>query len=577
MPEHDELLIPHHEPRRLKGVYTHLLQVQHWRCAFAGPVVAVMRSAVKVFRACVIGVALTLLVCVPQGGAQAVQPPASMSAPISKESTRPNFVVIQTDDQTVQDLKVMPAVKKLLQDRGTTFTQMMTPFAICCPSRAAMMSACYPHNNMVQANFPPDGGYGVWEKYNGKKFVGAWLKDAGYHTVHIGKYINGYGYMNNPKAPTPQGWSEWHGSTDLSTYQMWGYRLNEPTGSRKYGNFNVENPKYYSTDVYRGIAEKVITDQGDKRNPFYLQVAFLAPHIETKPLKQSEAKKLAINLVDVDAPDASSGIQTMPPRPAPRHENTLKGMKLDNDPSFNEVDVSDKHPFIQALPLLDEEKIQELVDDNRQRRQSLLAVDEAVNGIVKTLARTGQLDNTYIIFVGDNGYVLGQHRISKGKYFPYEPALNIPFIVTGPNVQKGATFDQMVTLMDITATVLDLANVTPTGRVPDGISLVDALVSGDPIVNRTLLLSSGPQNAPNGEPLPLFNGVRDARYSYWKYDDGFEELYDRSIDPYEMNSVAGDPAYAQVKAALWEEWNVLKDCAGPTCQVPSAVIPEPLQ
>lgn len=540
--------------------------------------ITILGSPVEISRVLVLGAASAVMaMSLPIGSALAVQPPAPQSIAMSKESSRPNFVVIQTDDQTVQDLKVMPAVKKLLQDRGTTFTQMMTPFAICCPSRAAMMSACYPHNNMVQANFPPDGGYGVWEKYNGKKFVGAWLKDAGYHTVHIGKYINGYGYMNNPKAPTPQGWSEWHGSTDLSTYQMWGYRLNEPTGSRKYGNFNVENPKYYSTDVYRGIAEKVITDQADKKSPFYLQVAFLAPHIETKPLKQSEAKKLAINLVDVDAPDASSGIQTMPPRPAPRHENTLKGMKLDNDPSFNEVDVSDKHPFIQALPLLDEEKIQDLVDDNRQRRQSLLAVDEAVNGIVKTLARTGQLDNTYIMFVGDNGYVLGQHRISKGKYFPYEPALNIPFIVTGPNVQKGATFDQMVTLMDITATVLDLANVTPTGRVPDGISLVDALVSGDPIVNRTLLLSSGPQNAPNGEPLPLFNGVRDARYSYWKYDDGFEELYDRSIDPYEMNSVAGDPAYAQVKAALWEEWNVLKDCAGPTCQVPSAVIPEPLR
>jgi hypothetical protein len=69
--------------------------------------------------------------------------------------------------------------------------------------------------------------------------------------------------------------------------------------------------------------------------------------------------------------------------------------------------------------------------------------------------------------------------------------------------------------------------------------------------------------------------VRNARYSYWKYQDGFEELYDRSIDPYEMASVSNDPKYAQVKAALWAEWNVLKDCAGPTCQVPSAVIPEP--
>lgn len=521
--------------------------------------------------------ALAVLIAAPVPLASATAAPRSpeTATPTSRSDSRPNFVVIQTDDQTVQDLKVMPAVKKLLQEQGTTFTQMMTPFAICCPSRAAMMSACYPHNNKVQANFPPDGGYGVWEKNNGTKFVGAWLKNAGYHTVHIGKYINGYGYINNPKARDPQGWSEWHGSTDLSTYQMWGYRLNEPGGSRVYGNFNVKNPKYYSTDVYRSIAQNVIKEQATKKGPFYMQVAFLAPHIETKPLSQSAAKKLPLSRVDIDAPEASTGIQTIPPRPAPRHEGLLKNMKLDQDPSFNEVDVTDKHPFIQALPLLDSAKIQDLVDDNRQRRQSLLAVDEAVNGIVRTLEKTGQMDNTYIIFVGDNGYVLGQHRISKGKYFPYEPALNIPFIVRGPGIQRNATFSQMVTLMDITPTVLDIANVTPTGRTPDGISLVNALTRGTPIVDRTLLLSSGPQDSPSGEPLPMFDGVRNSRYSYWKYQDGFEELYDRSVDPFEMSSVANDPAYAKVKAALAAEWSVLKDCAGASCQVASARIPEP--
>lgn len=489
---------------------------------------------------------------------------------------RPNFIVIQTDDQTVQDLVVMPAVKRLLQDQGTTFTQMMTPFAICCPSRAAMMSACYPHNNGVNANFPPDGGFGVWQRNNGKRFVGEWLENAGYHTVHIGKYINGYGYFNNPKAPAPPGWSEWYGSTDLSTYQMYGYRLNEPDGSRVYGNFNVQNPRYYGTDVYRGIAQRVITEQASQAGPFYMQIAFLAPHVETVPLKKSVALALGQSMVDVDAPEASTGIQSIPPRPALRHRNLLLDMPLEMDPSFNEADVSDKQSFVRGLPLLDADDIQALVDDNRQRRQSLLAVDEAVAGIVKTLARTGQLENTYIIFVGDNGYVLGQHRISKGKYFPYEPALNIPFIVRGPGVRAGATIDQMVTLMDVTPTILDLAGAVATGREPDGISLKAALRTGAPIVNRTLLLSSGPQQSPAGTPLPLFDGVRNARYSYWRYDDGFEELYDRSIDPYQLDSVADDPRYAQVKAALIAEWNVLKDCSGASCRVASAPIPDPL-
>ena len=534
------------------------------------------------------GVAAIALTLGATGASVIAQPlpvtaaPAPAPASPSAKDNRPNFVIIQTDDQTVQDLSVMSRTKRLMRDKGTIFTQMMTPFAICCPSRAAMMSAAYPHNNKVQANFPPSGGYGVWEKNNGKKFVGAWLKNAGYHTVHIGKYINGYGYINNPLARDPQGWSEWHGSTDLSTYQMWGYRLNEPDGSNVYGKFNVENPEFYSTDVYRGIAENVIKEQAKEDGPFYLQVAFLAPHVETKPLKESAIKNLLIKygknpsqMVDADDPDPATGIQTIPPRPAPRHQNSLRNEQLDNDPSFNEADVSDKHPFIQALPILTDEKIQDLKDDNRQRRQSLLAVDQAVEGIINTLRQTNQLDNTYIVFVGDNGYVLGQHRISKGKYFPYEPALNIPFIMRGPGVQAGARVDQMVTLMDVTPTVLDFAGVKATGRVPDGISLRKILTAGTPIVNRTLLLSSGPQSAPSGEPLPMFDGVRDSRYSYWKYEDGFEELYDREIDPYEMESVANNARYAEVKAALLAEWNALKDCAGKECQVASAVIPDP--
>ncbi len=95
---------------------------------------------------------------------------------------------------------------------------------------------------------------------------------------------------------------------------------------------------------------------------------------------------------------------------------------------------------------------------------------------------------------------------------------------------------------------------------------------------RTLAVQpTAPQSAPSGEPFPLFNGVRDLRYSCWKYEDGFEELDDRSIDPYETSSVANDPAYVQVKAALWAEWNVLKDCVEPSAQVPSAIIPERLK
>jgi len=73
----------------------------------------------------------------------------------------------------------------------------------------------------------------------------------------------------------------------------------------------------------------------------------------------------------------------------------------------------------------------------------------------------------------------------------------------------------------------------------------------------------------------MFDGVRDSRYSYWKYTDGFEELYDRDIDPDQTDSVADNSRYAAVKAALIAEWNALKDCSGKDCQEASATIPDP--
>lgn len=79
---------------------------------------------------------------------------------------RPNFVIVQTDDMTVDDLKVMPAVRALIGGAGATFNQMLTPFALCCPSRASLMTGCYPHNTKVNANFPPNGGFVPWEKNN---------------------------------------------------------------------------------------------------------------------------------------------------------------------------------------------------------------------------------------------------------------------------------------------------------------------------------------------------------------------------------------------------------------------------
>ena len=108
--------------------------------------------------------------------AAAVTMPGSVAAAPSVESPaapatteRPNFIIVQTDDMTVEDLEVMPSVRRLIGDAGATMEQMLTPFALCCPSRASMMTGSYPHNTKVSANFPPEGGFVPWERNNGQQ------------------------------------------------------------------------------------------------------------------------------------------------------------------------------------------------------------------------------------------------------------------------------------------------------------------------------------------------------------------------------------------------------------------------
>ncbi|MFM1966651.1 MAG: hypothetical protein RL134_2376 [Actinomycetota bacterium] len=486
---------------------------------------------------------------------------------------RPNFVIVQTDDMTVDDLKVMPGVRALIGRAGATFEQMLTPFALCCPSRASLMTGCYPHNTKVQANFPPAGGYVAWEKVNGQKHTAYWLEESGYHTVHIGKYINGYGQYNRPVKRVPSGWTEWYGTADPSTYQMYGYRINEPTGSKVYGDFYVEDPRNYGTDVFTAKALGVIKRSARNPKPFFMQVAYLAPHVETIPLTDGSWKD---SWADIDKPESGSGItvQSIPPRPALRHQNLLPDIELTKDPSFNEADRSDKHPFIQAIPPLTDEKIEDLEADNRSRKLSLLAVDEGVTAIVAELRRTGQLDNTYIVFMGDNGYILGQHAISYGKYFPYEPALNIPALIRGPGIKPNTTVKGMTFEIDMAPTILELAGVKPN-RPIDGLSLTGRLMDNEPLPRRPLLLSSGPQQSASGQPLPLFDGVRTERYVWWVYEDGFEEMYDLQTDPYQLESVADDPAYLKTKLALIGLWDRLQRCTGASCRTALPPVPGP--
>jgi arylsulfatase A-like enzyme len=428
----------------------------------------------------------------------------------------------------------MTGVRDSLAAEGTTFDRAFVSNALCCPSRATLFTGQYSHNHGVLGNAPPDGGYGRLDK---REWLPVWLQRAGYRTVHVGKFLNQYGIANPTEVPP--GWSEWYASVDPSTYQFYGYTLNENGLLNTYGL--DRNPIFHSSDYYAERAVSVVQRMGETRTPFFLSVAFLAPHSGTPR-----------------DPDDPQGLPT--PSPAPRHIDRFAAEPLPGDPSFNEVDVSDKPSFIQSRPPIGAQRAAAIDENYRQRLESLLAVDEGIVRIVEALRAEGELDETLILFTSDNGFFHGEHRVQDGKVLVYEPSIRVPLIMRGPGVPEGARRRQLVTNADLAPTILEAARAVP-GRTQDGRSLFRLLEDRGLEWGRDLLIEGAP-----GLNQPAFDALRTYRYVFVQHANGERELYDLERDPYQLTSLHADPAYAGVHEELSLRLGLLSVCAGRGCR-----------
>jgi N-acetylglucosamine-6-sulfatase len=438
-------------------------------------------------------------------------------------------VVIMTDDQTVESMRAMPGVRSALGAAGTTFTRAYASTALCCPSRATLLTGQYMHNHGVLGNRPPEGGYG---RLDTRSYLPGWLQRAGYHTIHIGKFLNRYG-QDKPPTEVPPGWSEWYASVDLSTYQFTGYQLNE--------NGVLATHRRYQTDEYSQRAVDAVARLAPAEAPFFLSLGYLAPH--------SGGPR------DSDDP---AGIVT--PQPAERHRDAFASEPLPRPAAFDEANVSDKPSFIRRLPRLSAARFAAIEENYRQRLESLLAVDEGVVRIVKALRAAGELENTLIVFTSDNGFLHGEHRLPYGKVVVYEPSVAVPLVMRGPGVPRAARRRQLVTNADLAPTILEAAGATP-GRLQDGRSLFGLLSNRDLEWGRELLFEG-----PTGFDAVAFSALRNERYLYVEHDNGERELYDMRRDPQQLKSLHRDPRHATRQARLAERLAALQVCAGASCR-----------
>lgn len=479
----------------------------------------------------------------------------STLAATSGSTTRPNFVLISADDMRADDLKFMPRTEKLIGKAGITFTSALSNDPLCCPARASILSGQFSHNNGVKGNEYPYGGYRRWyENGNESEDLPVWLHRAGYNTAFVGKYLNYYGSTNPEEAATgphyvPPGWTDWHASIGR-VFRYYCVTLNNNGALRTY-------PGQYQTDLYTSISKHLISKYARKQRPFFLWASHLAPHAGLTP----------------DPKRPCQTVQGMPVPPAPQHQGMFAGMPLPKSPATNEADMSDKGRYMRWRPKLD---LAHEMQVHESRLEALQELDVSVSDTIAALAANHVLDKTVIVFVSDNGWLLGEHRAEK-KILPYEESLTVPMLMRGPGLPAGVTRHQPVGLVDITATALDVAGATAT-KPEDGTSLIPLAKDPNLLSRRVMPIEAGPVPAVqrmfnDTDPPWYYKGVRSSQYSYiaWDFDNGTEEeFYNLDKDPYQLTSSTDDTtALTAVRAA----YEALKDCKGASCllQLPPTV------
>ena len=291
-----------------------------------------------------------------------------------------------------------------------------------------------------------------------------------------------------------------------------------------------DSDQVYETDVLSARAVEFVSRTAQSGNPFFL---YVAPHA-------SHAR----------------------PIPAARHEGEFAAAPPHRPPSFNQMRV-DTPPWVRALPELNAEDTAKIDATARARKETLLALDELVGAVLSALEQAGILDQTFIVLTSDNGFHLGEHRIPNGKGTAYDEAIRVPLVIRGPEVPASRT-TALVSDIDLAPTIATWADVEIPAFV-DGRSLTP-LISGDPGPWRQAVLAQLHRDNPDKvDGPPAFRALRGDDFMYAEYDDGFRQLYDLSVDPYELDNLAA-AANPGVITELSEALAALATCAGADCR-----------
>ncbi len=433
------------------------------------------------------------------------------------QGKRPNVLFILTDDQRVDAMSCFghpPWLRTPNMDRirneGVNFQNAFVTTSLCSPSRGSFLTGCYAHTHNVRTNESndPDPSLQTFPMV---------LQAAGYNTAFIGKW-----HMQPSANPRP-GFDYW------LSFRGQGKYIN-PELNENGKDFKQEG---YMTDLLTDYALRFL--QQPRTGPFCLYLSHKAVH---GPFTPAERHK---NLYSGEQfPEPESFDDTFEGKPEWIRAGMVRGARRE---------AMRKNKDKPVPPKIEPGKWNPTVEGRTNYYRALAAVDDGIGRVLDELQRTGELDNTLIIFAGDNGYFQGEHRRGD-KRLMYEESLRIPMVMRYPGLVKpGSTVDEMVLNIDVAPTVLDLCGVAVPASV-QGESVAPLLCEQETNWRSSFLYEYFQEGWLPG--IPTMFGVRTERWKYVTYPDidDIDEMYDLETDPLEMTNLAEDPKYAAKRREL---------------------------
>ncbi|MBD3182307.1 sulfatase-like hydrolase/transferase [Candidatus Poribacteria bacterium] len=440
-----------------------------------------------------------------------------------KNNQNPNIIFFFTDDQRFDTIHALgndeiitPNIDSIVEN-GTTFKNNYimggTSGAVCMPSRAMLMTGrTLFHLERQGQNIPED-----------HIMLGETLQKAGYNTFGTGKWHNGtssYARSFNSGGEIFFGGMDDHWNVPAFNF--------DPTG--KYETRCNRTVDFVTQRVVQRMCDHIhagkhsselfcdatidYLDSYEDDDPFFMYVSFMAPH---------DPRTMPKEYLDMYDPE-----QIKLP------ESFMSEHPFDN----GELKIRDE--MLAGFPRTPEEIKRHIA----AYYAMITHADTQIGRVLKTLEETGKVDNTIIVFAGDNGLALGRHGLM-GKQSVYEHSVKVPLVMSGPGVPNNTKSEAFTYLIDIYPTLCDLCNVNIPETV-EGKSLVPAMSNPKEKIRENLLFAY----------TKLHRGVRDEQFKLIEYVvDGKRttQLFDLKTDPHETKNLADNDDYSHVIEKLRKE------------------------